>query len=99
MQKKKNDGLDLVTKTYFGVRITELEEALDIKLALQKDEIITEVGEMITQAHSKLYTRIDPLLKEIVDNREDREIGTQKVRDLEIRLNSHDRRIKKLETS
>lgn len=84
MQKKKSAGSELVTNDYLDIRLDELRD---------------EVKDMITQTHSKLYTRIDPLLKEIVDNREDREIGTQKVRDLEIRLNSHDRRIKKLETS
>lgn len=77
MANKKTTGSDLVTQDY-----------LDVRLSVFKDEI----KEIITENNSVIFERIDPLLKEIVDNREDREITTDKLED-------HEGRLQKLEHS
>lgn len=53
-------------------------------------EIRDEVKDTITNALDKLYIRIDPLIAEIEDNREDRALTTQQLSDL-------DKRVTKLE--
>lgn len=50
------------------------------------------VDEAISKAMDKLYTRIDPLLSEIENNRIDSEMTTDKLED-------HERRLQKLEHS
>ncbi len=93
---KNGSGSDVVTKDYLD---QTLNRTLDIRLGMQKNEIIRETREMITEAHSKLYERIDPLLSEIEDRRLDRELGTEQIRKLGVRIDGNERRIKKLETS
>ena len=66
------------------------EEYLDVKLSFFKEEIIGEVKDIIRESNSSLYTRIDPLLSELENNRLDRELTTEQLRNL-------DKRVTKLE--
>ena len=58
------------------------EEHLDVKLSFFKEEIISEVKDIITESNSRLYTRIDPLLSELENTRLDRELGTEQMQKL-----------------
>lgn len=81
--RRKSAGSDLVTKDY-------LDETLDIRFTLFKDDILREVKDMFAESISKLYSRIDPILAEIENHRIDREFTTEKLED-------HEKRIKKIE--
>jgi polyhydroxyalkanoate synthesis regulator phasin len=76
---KKVAGSDVVTKDY-------LNETLDIRLSLFKDQIVDEVRDLISESNSKLYTRIDPLLTELEDRRLDRELTTEQISSLDKRV-------------
>ena len=56
----------------------------DIKLEFVKFE--ERMENVISNSANKLYTRIDPLLKELEDKRLDRELSTQKSREIEMRI-------------
>lgn len=99
MKKKTTDNLVTegyldkklaVQEKHLDKKLAVQEEYIDVKLSLQKDEILGAVKDMFTESNSKLYTRIDPLLAEIDDNRVDRAITTEK-------LENHEKRLKKLE--
>ncbi len=62
------------------------EEYLDIKLAFLKGEMLTELKDFITENTSKLYTRIDPLLSELEDRRDDRALTTEQIARLDVRV-------------
>ena len=94
--QKKSSGSDTITKDYLDEtldsRLTELEDRLDVKLAMQKDGITREVRDIITENNSAIFTRIDPILSEVENARIDRELGTEQLRKLE-------KRVEKLERS
>ena len=81
MSKKKSSDSEILTKENFEI-------LLEGKLSESEDRM----KNFITENNSAMYSRIDPLLKEIVDSREDRAITTDKLED-------HERRIQKLEIS
>lgn len=62
---KKSSGSDVVTKEYLD---QTLNRTLDVRLGMQKDEMISELKDFITEGYSAIYIRIDPLLKKIVNN-------------------------------
>lgn len=96
---KKTSGSETITKDHFDRKIGILHSEFgDFKAEMRsefvgfKDEIRREIKETITSVMDKFYSRIDPLLREVEDAREDREITTAK-------LTNHERRIKKLENN
>ena len=107
MKKKKNGSPALVTKEYLkkeiiklatknDLEITEKSLRIDIKLLLLNLE--RRLEQRITQTRDILLTTFDPLLKELEQRREDREIATYQTEQIRNQLNNHEQRIKKLET-
>ena len=81
--KKKSAGSDLVTKDYFDMTLNQRFDEFE-------DRLERKIGESITDAMDKFYTRIDPILAEVENARIDRELTSEQ-------LNDHEKRIKKLE--
>lgn len=76
----------------FKIEITdEFDTKLNFRLSMQKDEILREVKEIVTENNSAIFTRIDPLLSELEDRRLDRELGTEKLRELDGRVTKLER--------
>ena len=105
--KKKNNSSTLITKEYLekefaklasrkDLEITEKSLRIDFKLALLNLE--RRIEQNITQTRDVLLTTFDPLLKELEQRREDREIATYQTEQIRNQLNNHEQRIKKLET-
>ena len=88
--KKKAEGSNLVTKDHLDERFNEFEGVINGRFDEFEDRLKRELGETITNAMDKLYTRIDPLLSELEDRRLDRDITTEQIRNL-------DKRVTKLE--
>lgn len=53
------------------------------RLINQKEEILDEISNTITQFKSELFERIDPILKEVKTNREERSIIENRLEALE----------------
>lgn len=70
-----NKNSDLVTKNYLDVKLDEQEQQFEGKL---------------TEFKSEFFDKIDPVLKEVTANREDRTLQSD-------RISNHEDRIEKLE--
>ncbi len=71
---------------------------IDNQLAIQKGDIVDAVRQEIIQFKSDVFSKIDPILKEVVASREEREIVNYNVSLQKDTLESHEKRIKKIET-
>lgn len=69
---------------------TTIDQKFDIKFDQKLDALEDRFEAKITEFKDEFYTKIDPILKEVVASREDRLMGTQQ----HIR---NERRIEKLE--
>ena len=79
---KASNNHNLVTKDFLEEKLDGLENKIDDKLTKFKDTILTA---------------IDPLLQELEQRREDREIATYQTEQMRSQFNNHEKRIKKLE--
>lgn len=80
---KISNGHNLVTKDFLEEKLSGLDNKIDDKLTKFKDTIITA---------------IDPLLQELEQRQEDREMATYQTEQMRSQFNNHDERIKKLES-
>lgn len=98
MKKKSSTPISLETLT----------EALNKRDSYLVSVIKTEVNDLgmkiehgvekrLTEFSEKMYTRIDPLLREIVDSREDRALASDEAEEFKRKLANHEKRIIKLE--
>ncbi len=72
--------------------LVEIENIVDRKLE-------EKLEEKLSQFRSDLYNKIDPILKEIVDSRDERVIVSHRISEHGDRLEDHEKRIGKLEAS
>jgi len=78
----------------------KLEEKLEEKLEQKLEEKLDEkLEEKFSQFKDELYTKIDPVLEEVMANRDERTIISHHVSDHGDRLDDHEKRIQRLETS
>lgn len=70
--------------------LQDLENKIDVKMDIKLNHLKNELIDEMRQWRDDFYTKIDPLLKEIMTAREDREITT-------FHLGDHRKRIDKLE--
>lgn len=73
-----------------------VERKLEEKLEEKLDE---KLEEKFSQFRDELYTKIDPVLEEVMANRDERTIISHHVSDHGDRLDDHEKRIQRLETS
>lgn len=66
--------------------LASMEERIDTKLSLQKDEIIEATEEIFTKYKSEFFEKIDPILKEVQDNREERVLTNARLTTIEEKL-------------
>ncbi len=79
---KISNSQNLVTKNFLEEKLDRLENKINDKLTKFKDTILTA---------------IDPLLQELEQRREDREIATYQTEQIRDQLSNHEKRIKKIE--
>ncbi len=72
---------------------------LRLELTLRFEEFELKVTDIISNAIDKLYTRIDPILSEVVNARVDRDMSTESIEDLRRKTKDHEKRITKLENN
>ena len=84
MKKKTNSPV--VTEEYLDSRLDEFEGVINGRFDEFEDRIERKVDETISKSMDKLYTRIDPLLSELENNRLDRDLTTEQLRNLEKRV-------------
>jgi hypothetical protein len=80
-------------------RFDEFEGIMNGRFDEFEGRIERKVDETISKSMNQLYTRIDPLLSEIENNRIDRVLTTDQLQTLKRRADNHERRIKKLENN
>ncbi|MFN4212651.1 MAG: hypothetical protein ACK4FL_01645 [Microgenomates group bacterium] len=68
-------------------------EEIEFRLSQFKEEII----EMLRKFRDDIYTKIDPILQEVVTAREEREVSNHRISTLDEKLENHEVRITKLE--
>ena len=68
------------------------ETNFERRMDLRDEAMLLQVRDMFLEFRSDFYTRIDPVLKEVNDNFEERTIQSQ-------RIYEHEKRIKKLESA
>lgn len=88
----KKAAQEILTQEYLDSRLDRFEDLINVKFMDFEQKMDRRMTEIITSTLDKLYRRIDPLLGEIEDNREDRIISTEKLED-------HEKRLKKLENN
>ncbi|MBI3290188.1 hypothetical protein HYZ78_02240 [Candidatus Microgenomates bacterium] len=98
---KKNDSSEVVTKGFFR---SELQKELQRESLSTKSELraeihlaVKELKESWREYIDSILTKIDPVLKEVLDAREERVIMNGMIDDLKETTSSHDKRISKLE--
>ena len=89
--KKRSAPEELVTKKY-------LDNALDHRLDKLKQEIKLEMIDLLRQLRDEFFNKIDPVISEIEDAREDREIGAYQMTELKKVTDNHESRLKSLES-
>ena len=68
----------------------------EIQYDLRDRPTKAEVEEMLVMFRDDFYNKIDPLLTEVVNAREDREITTYEIRQIKKRLDDHDKLFRQL---
>ncbi len=66
--------------------LSRVGKLIDNKLAMQKDDIIDDVREELTRFKSDMFTKIDPILKEVKTNREERVLINNRLTKVELKL-------------
>ena len=88
--KQKGENSDLVTKGYLGTTLdrqfTEFEGVINGRFDEFEDRLDQKLDDKLTKAMDKLYTRIDPLLSELENSRDDRTITTDQIANLDRRV-------------
>ncbi len=75
----------------------ELKRSLGAEIQLGMHEIEGHLQEKLTAFSDRLFTMIDPILKEVVNSREDRVISTKNDEEFRTAIAAHDKRLTKLE--
>lgn len=75
----------------------ELKRSIGAEIQLAAHETGEILQERLTDFSDKMFTKIDPLLKELVDNREDRALASDESEEFKRKLGNHEKRIAKLE--
>lgn len=101
MNKKTTDKKTpkLVTEEQLKTELGYLERVLKVEIKLSGLATAQRVGEKMTQVKNQLLTVIDPLLRELEERREDREVGTYQTSRLKEQVDDHEKRLAKLETA
>lgn len=97
--KKDLQNLEKKIEKNMDVRLGDTETLFDIKLKLQKDEVLQALDEKFTKFTDRLITTFDPLLKELETRQEDRAIAVQQNSEAKATIQNHEKRITKLEKS
>lgn len=94
------DALDKQNKKLTGTldkRDNNLIAAIRAEIKDAGAELEYRLEERFTVFSDKLFTMIDPILKEIVDSREDRVLASDESEEFKRKLGNHEKRIVKLE--
>ena len=99
--KRRDEGsvLDLINRRFdtFESDYATKFDVVDVKHELLDE--IAGVREEIGKLDDKIFTTLDKIVSELVNMREDREIGTEQIRELRVSVDDHEERITKLESS
>ncbi len=80
--KKKNDSLEVVTKVFLEIKLDEVKRDIDDKAKGYRDEILT---------------KLDGVMGELQTIREENTVGAYQTRELREEVDSHEKRIRRLE--
>lgn len=76
---------------------TDLKRSLGAKVQLAVHEAEGRLRDDFTKMGDRLFTMIDPILKEVVNSREDRIIASEHSEEMPEQLENHSKRLAKLE--
>lgn len=79
-------------------RIDMAERALNVEIMASALDARQRLEAKISNELDKLYTRIDPILQEVLASREERTITANQIAELRDRVDEHEDRIKRVET-
>lgn len=96
MNKKTSEPL---TKDFFVKSLSRLTERIrdEVKFAIETSE--EKMVRNIQEGNDKILTKLDSIVKDIEELKEDEDIGVDQIRELRIEVDDHEKRIKKLERS
>lgn len=109
--KKKNNESEIVTKGFFKRELKReltrelqnFEERMDVKIdakmELKFNSFQGKIEQMLITFRSEIFSKIDSFVKEIRNSHEERAIVSNQVSDLRDRVDEHEVRIQKLETT
>ena len=96
-----NGDLSKITKIVKTEVKKEVRKEIRIEGKVIREQLSFDLGNQIKTAFSelqdRLFTKIDPILKEVLANREERSIMNYKLEKHSNTINSHSKKIKKLE--
>lgn len=95
--KQKNNSSSLVTKGYLDKSINNLLQGIRREFIFAIEGAMLKFEQKLTRHTSLILTTVDPLLKELETRREDREISAEQYREVTVKIDNHETRIKKLE--
>lgn len=72
-------------------------KALEIRNNIKMDALKIEIGDEIRQYHDKTMTKLDDIVKELEEMREDRILGAHQTSELRKNVDDHEKRITSLE--
>lgn len=98
MEKKFATKEDLVAfEERFQSEMSLTQKLLRLEILSSGADIKKGVENALSNFQNKFFSRMDPLLRELEEKREDREIGSNQMKDLREQVNSLGKRTAKLE--
>lgn len=108
MKQKNKKSNDVITKDFlreefqqfgklFDKKLSGLEKVLEIKTDMKFDSFAREIDENARKYRDQILNSNDKLVKELEEIREDKIIGSDQMTRLKNQVDSHEKKIRKIE--
>lgn len=97
--KQKKSSAEYITKSFFERSITQLLQGIRREIEFSAETVIEKLERKMQEHNDANLTRLDKIVKELENMREDRIIGDNQSKQVRQQVDNHEKRIKRLEVT